>query len=83
MLTLFKIAARVKQYKDRVLLHLPGSCPVNGLLAQNTQFRLRVDHFTTSRKISVIRIYMLYFSITYGQAHGPTERQPTATPLFT
>lgn len=34
MLTLFRIAARVKQYKDRVLLHLPSSCPVKGLLAQ-------------------------------------------------
>ncbi len=34
MLTLFKIAARVKQYKDRVLLHLPSACPVKGLLAQ-------------------------------------------------
>ena len=34
MLTLFKIAARVKQYKDRVLLHLPSACPVRGLLAQ-------------------------------------------------
>ena len=34
MLTLFKIATRVKQYKDRVLLHLPSACPVKGLLAQ-------------------------------------------------
>jgi hypothetical protein len=34
MLTLFKIATRVKQYKDRVLLHLPSSCPVKALLAQ-------------------------------------------------
>jgi len=34
MLTLFKIAARVKQYKDRVLLHLPSACPVKELLAQ-------------------------------------------------
>lgn len=37
MLALFKIAARVKQYKDRVLLHLPSSCPVKGLLAQLCQ----------------------------------------------
>jgi len=37
MLTLFKIAARVKQYKDRVLLHLPSGCPVKGLLAQVCQ----------------------------------------------
>ena len=29
---LFKIAARVKQYKDRVLLHLPSACPVKDLL---------------------------------------------------
>lgn len=32
MLMLFKIAARVKQYKDRVLLHLPSACPVKDLL---------------------------------------------------
>ena len=37
MLTLFKIAARVKQYKDRVLLHLPSGCPANALLAQACQ----------------------------------------------
>ena len=37
MLTLFKIAARVKQYKDRVLLHLPSACPVKALLAQVCQ----------------------------------------------
>ena len=37
MLTLFKIAARVKQYKDRVLLHLPSSCPAKALLAQVCQ----------------------------------------------
>ena len=37
MLTLFKIAARVKQYKDRVLLHLPSACPVKDLLAQVCQ----------------------------------------------
>ena len=33
ILKLFKIAARVKQYKDRVLLHLPSACPVKQLLA--------------------------------------------------
>ena len=32
-LSLFKIAVRVKQYKDRVLLHLPTACPVKALLA--------------------------------------------------
>ena len=32
MLSLFKIAARVKQYKDRVLLHLPSACPAKDLL---------------------------------------------------
>ena len=37
MLTLFKIAARVKQYKDRVLLHLPSACPAKALLAQVCQ----------------------------------------------
>ena len=34
ILSLFKIAVRVKQYKDRVLLHLPSACPVKALLAQ-------------------------------------------------
>ena len=34
ILSLFKIAARVKQYKDRVLLHLPSSCPAKALLVQ-------------------------------------------------
>ena len=37
ILSLFKIAARVKQYKDRVLLHLPSACPVKALLAQVCQ----------------------------------------------
>ena len=32
ILSLFKIAVRVKQYKDRVLLHLPSACPVKALL---------------------------------------------------
>ena len=34
--TLFKIAAQVKQYKDRLLLHLPSSCPVQALLHRGT-----------------------------------------------
>ena len=33
ILSLFKIAARVKQYKDRVRLHLPSACPAKALLA--------------------------------------------------
>jgi hypothetical protein len=36
ILTLFKIATQVKQYKDRLLLHLPSSCPVKALLQQVT-----------------------------------------------
>lgn len=36
ILTLFKIAAQIKQYKDRVLLHLPSSCPVKALLQRVT-----------------------------------------------
>jgi hypothetical protein len=36
MLTLFKIATQVKQYKDRILLHLPASCPVKALLQRVT-----------------------------------------------
>src|SRR5215470_3299646 len=36
ILTLFKIAAQIKQYKDRILLHLPSSCPVKALLQRVT-----------------------------------------------
>jgi hypothetical protein len=36
MLALFKIATPVKQYKDRMLLHLPTSCPVTALLHRVT-----------------------------------------------
>jgi hypothetical protein len=36
ILTLFKIATQVKQYKDRILLHLPSSCPVKALLQRVT-----------------------------------------------
>jgi hypothetical protein len=32
ILTLCKIAAQIKQYKARLLLHLPSSCPVKALL---------------------------------------------------
>jgi len=36
ILTLFKVATQIKQYKDRLLLHLPSSCPVQGLLHRVT-----------------------------------------------
>jgi hypothetical protein len=36
ILTLFKVATQIKQYKDRILLHLPSSCPVQGLLHRVT-----------------------------------------------
>src|SRR2546427_1442139 len=36
ILTLCKVAAQVKQYKDRILLHLPSSCPVKALLHRVT-----------------------------------------------
>jgi hypothetical protein len=36
MLTLFKVATQVKQYKDRIILHLPSSCPVKALLHRVT-----------------------------------------------
>ena len=36
ILTLFKVATHVKQYKARLLLHLPTSCPVQGLLHRVT-----------------------------------------------
>jgi hypothetical protein len=36
ILTLFKIATQIKQYKERILLHLPSSCPVKALLHRVT-----------------------------------------------
>jgi hypothetical protein len=36
MVTLFQVAAQVKHYKDRMLLHLPTSCPVKALLHRVT-----------------------------------------------
>ena len=36
ILTLFKVATQVKQSKDRILLHLPSSCPVKALLHRVT-----------------------------------------------
>jgi len=36
ILTLCKIATQLKQYKDRILLHLPSSCPVKALLHRVT-----------------------------------------------
>src|SRR5438105_9066939 len=36
ILTRFKVAPQVKQYKDRILLHLPSSCPVKALLQRVT-----------------------------------------------
>ena len=36
ILTLFTVAAQVKQYTDRLLLHLPSSCPVQALLPRVT-----------------------------------------------
>ena len=39
ILTLCKVATQVKQYKDRILLHLPTSCPVKARLARVTALR--------------------------------------------
>jgi hypothetical protein len=36
ILTLFRVATQLKQYKDRILLHLPSSCPVKALLQRVT-----------------------------------------------
>ena len=36
ILTLFKVATQVKQYRDRIRLHLPTSCPVKALLHRVT-----------------------------------------------
>jgi hypothetical protein len=42
MLTLCKIAAQVKQYKDRICLHLPSACPVKALLQRVPTLRYAV-----------------------------------------
>src|SRR5262252_9563666 len=49
ILTLFKIATQIKQYKDRILLHLPSACPVKALLQRVTTLRsaVPVPVFTT------------------------------------
>jgi hypothetical protein len=46
----FKIAVRVVQYKDRIKLHLPSSCPVKALLHQVTEilFQVRAPVWNTS-----------------------------------
>jgi hypothetical protein len=36
ILTLLKVATQIKQSKDRILLHLPSSCPVKALLHRVT-----------------------------------------------
>jgi hypothetical protein len=43
ILKLFKIAVRVVQYKDRVKLHLPSSCPVKDLLHRVTEILFQVQ----------------------------------------
>lgn len=50
ILKLFKIAVRVVQYKDRVKLHLPSSCPVKDLLHRVTEilFQVREPTWNTS-----------------------------------
>jgi len=42
MLTLFQVATHVKQYKDRILLHLPTSCPVKALLHRVTTLLIAI-----------------------------------------
>ena len=37
ILKLFKLAVKVVQFKDRIKLHLPSSCPVKGLLQRVTE----------------------------------------------
>jgi hypothetical protein len=42
ILTLFKGATQIKPYKDRILLHLPTSCPVKALLHRVTTLRTAI-----------------------------------------
>jgi hypothetical protein len=50
ILKLFKLAVRVVQYKDRIKLHLPTSCPVKPLLTTVTEilYQLRPAPCNTS-----------------------------------
>jgi hypothetical protein len=50
ILTLCKVATQIKQYKDRMLLHLPTSCPVKALLRRVTAWltAIPVPAFNTS-----------------------------------
>ena len=50
IVTLFKVATQIKQYKDRILLHLPSSCPVQSLLHHVTAllFAVPVPALNTS-----------------------------------
>ena len=50
IIKLFKLAVRVVQYKDRIKLHLPGSCPVKALLHTVTErlYRLPRPKLNTS-----------------------------------
>ena len=42
ILKLFKLAVRVVQYKDRIKLHLPSSCPAKQLLSKVTEILYQV-----------------------------------------
>jgi hypothetical protein len=42
ILTLFNVATQIKQYKDRILLHLPTSCPVKALLRRVTTLLMAI-----------------------------------------
>ncbi len=39
---LFKIAVRLVQYKDRIKLHLPSSCPIKAVLFQMTEILYKI-----------------------------------------
>ena len=49
ILSLFKIAVQVKQYKDRVLLQLPNACPVKAILRHVCKCL-----YTRSRRATVV-----------------------------
>ena len=55
MLSLFKIATRVKQYKDRVLLHLPSACPVKVLLDKYAKGELSAVYLCFTRFINTMK----------------------------
>ena len=85
ILTLFKIATQIKQYKDRILLHLPSSCPVKALLHRVTTLLCAVpaaclqhvvSHETPQAAVSGFRAHRLRMQRLNRSRRGRAWRSP-------